>query len=125
MNSMSTTSEAVDHFRQGRAALLEKRREIDRAIADVDRILVLLQASESQPTLGGFNGPPPKPPTVREAVLEMLSDGQPWPVADILKGLVNRGVDAREASTRSIISKMDEIHNVGRGLYQLRAAVPS
>ena len=83
--------ETIEHFRQGREALIRKRRDIDRAIADLDRIMELFGADEPglAPVLALNMGSGPVP-TVRQAILQVLSDGRGHRATEIVTELAAR-----------------------------------
>jgi hypothetical protein len=117
-------AQALDHFRRGREILLAKRREIDHAISEVDRIVALLSNETwmvSKPL-----PPSPQAGTIRAAVIEMLKEHpRPWGVAEILDAVKEAGHGTTDASLRSILMKMvkrGEIANPSRGKYQIADA---
>lgn len=114
---------AIDHFRQGQLALIRKRDELNRAIEQVDRILgILASGGEIAATAAQLTHPDAKP-TVREAILASMAKVKgPWRVAQIISALHDVGVDAKDASVRSILVKMverGELTNPMRGFYDV------
>ncbi|MDP9397530.1 MAG: hypothetical protein M3P96_06750 [Actinomycetota bacterium] len=134
---MTLDDTAVEHFRQGRAALARKRDELDAAISQVDRILALLTedgaSTETASTGTGAaaadvrnSAPSPRPGGTRAEILDLVADGHIWHFPAILLGLRARGNDSPENSVRSLLTKMVRrdgvLINPSRGAYQLASA---
>jgi hypothetical protein len=109
---------------KAREALLRQRQDIDRSIAELDRLIAKLGPA------GGTKERRPRAQagTMRAAILEDLTANPiPWSVSAILGCLHERPefVNTSDASLRSVLNKMrerNEITNPSRGHYQIAAS---
>lgn len=129
---MNLDASAVEHFRQGRDALLRQRDEIDAAIVSVDQILSVLFTDEGQSSVSqgvrtsrqveAGTTPEPRPGGTRAVLLESMADGKERRVSTLLPDLRARGIQSPENSVRSMLTKMVRdglLVNPSRGVYRL------
>ncbi len=121
-------TEAINHFKAGREALLRKRKEIDHAIEEVDRILKVILGPDTAPRTadppGGLLAGLVMPgKTFRQAVLEIITEhGGEIRVAELLPAVADRGLNVSDASARSMLAKLVQnkaLMNPARGVYTL------
>jgi hypothetical protein len=118
-------------WQQEKDALMVRVRNLDGLLRDLDGVIeraALAEPEPSPPPLRKWRLPSDAPPTVEEAVLVILADGEPRKVKMILDLLGRMAVECKEPSLRSIISKMvraGKLVQVDRGLYALNAEPPT
>lgn len=133
---MVTDAEALAHFQQGKEVLVRRRRDLDNAIAEVDRIIAMLRVETADvgDTPARQSEPPPSTspyrnrawygkPTVREALLSIMVPGSPYRVLDLRSQLAERGIEVEDKRLRAVITKMTQggvLENVDRGVYRVK-----
>lgn len=114
-------SDAINHFRAGREALVRKREQLTLDIAAVDRILGSM-IDESPIGLGRAD-PPRSGLTFRDAAVQAVQRaGGRMKVSELLRTVSTQGVDIGDASARSMLAKLVQqnvLTNPSRGIYQL------
>ena len=127
------TADAIENLRKVRETLVAERdvlrrrlKEFDELVLQADRMVQVLLDSQPQPDL--FHPSPVRDtPTIRESVLQVLSDGEPHHFNAFLRQLGHQGPPPKDASVRGVVSRMKrdgEIVSLGQGKYQIAAAEP-
>lgn len=119
------TDETVAQLKATRASLASRRDRYDALVAELaemikqtDRMIEVLGADDA----GEAVPVPRESPTIREAVLGVLSDDKPHHFNEFMKKLGFVGPPPKDASVRGVVSRMKrdgEITSLGQGKYEI------
>lgn len=128
-----SAADAVENLKMGRDALIAERDLLRKKVKEFDELVLLADRMihallDAQPQPGLFRPSPIRDtPTIREGVLQVLSDGEPHHFNAFLKQLGHQGPPPKDASVRGVVSRMKregEIVSLGQGKYQIAGDEP-
>jgi uncharacterized protein involved in exopolysaccharide biosynthesis len=111
-----SSGDALTHLKEARASLQAQRSDIDKALRDIDRMLAELSPSAE----AASNGKTGTTLSLRDAVVEALSDHRSRRASELHQELNEAGHDVTEGRLRAELMNMEAaglVKSPGRGWY--------